>query len=90
MSHSNGMNTITIRQMRQRWPEVERRLAAEGELTITRDASPVARLSALSPPKPGLRKRFSAEMHARWMKEIWGAKPPRSDSGKWLDEERRE
>jgi antitoxin (DNA-binding transcriptional repressor) of toxin-antitoxin stability system len=84
------MNTITIRQVRQHWPEVERRLATEGELTITRDASPVARLCALSPPKHVRRKRFSAEMHARWMKEIWGLKPPRLSSGQLLDDERRE
>ena len=84
------MNTITIREVRQHWPAVEKRLALERELIVTRDAAPVAKLSALPLPKTGRRKRFSDEMHARWMKEIWGSKPPRTDSGKWLDEERRE
>jgi antitoxin (DNA-binding transcriptional repressor) of toxin-antitoxin stability system len=84
------MNTITIRQVRQHWPEVEKRLLAERELMVTRDAVPVAKLSALSPPKRAQRKRFTPELHARWMKEIWGSKPPRLNSGKWLDDERRE
>jgi len=90
MSHIVAMNTVTIRQMRQQWPEVEKRLAVERELIITRDAAPVASLRALPPPKNGRRKRFSAEMHARWMKEIWGANPPRIDSSQILGQLRRE
>jgi antitoxin (DNA-binding transcriptional repressor) of toxin-antitoxin stability system len=84
------MNTVTIRQLHQRWPEVEQRLAIERELIVIRNATPVASLHALTPPKKNRRKRFSAEMHARWMKEIWGEKPPCLNSDKWLDEERRE
>jgi len=90
MSHSVGMNTVTIRQVRQSWPEVEKRLAAEGELTITRDSLPVAKLNALRPAKSPQRKRFTAELHARWMKKIWGVHPPSIDSGQILHELRRD
>jgi len=90
MSHAIAMNTITIREVRQHWPLVEKRLAAEGELTITRDARPVARLSALPPAKAPPRQRFTAELHAKMMKEIWGDNPPRIDSGKILAELRRD
>ena len=38
------MKTITVRDVRQRWPEAERSLAEEGEIVITRDGKPVARL----------------------------------------------
>jgi antitoxin (DNA-binding transcriptional repressor) of toxin-antitoxin stability system len=84
------MNTVTIRQVRQRWPLVEKRLAAEGELIITRDATPVATLSALRAAKSRPRKHFTKELHARWMKEIWGNHPPRIDSGQMLRELRRD
>ena len=42
------MNTITIRDLRQRWPAAERRLATEHELIITRDGQPIARLVRLT------------------------------------------
>ncbi len=84
------MKTVTIRNIRQHWPEVEKLLLVEGELLVTRDAVPVATLSALSAPKRATRERFSVEMHARWIKEIWGSNPPRTGSGKWLEEQRRD
>lgn len=56
------MNTVTIRQVRQNWPEVERRLAVERALIVTRHAAPLASLHALTPPKKSRRKRFSDEM----------------------------
>lgn len=84
------MNTITVREIRQRWPLVEKRLAAEGELTVTRDSRPVAKLSVLRPAKLPRRNRFTPELHARWMREIWGNHSPRIDSGKILEELRRD
>ena len=38
------MKTITIRDLRQRWPEVEAVLQAEDEIIVTRDSKPVAKL----------------------------------------------
>ena len=36
------MKTITIRDLRQRWPDAEAALKVEDEILITRDAKPVA------------------------------------------------
>ena len=38
------MKTITIRDLRQRWPEAEAALEVEDEILITRDSKPVAKL----------------------------------------------
>jgi prevent-host-death family protein len=38
------MKTMTIRDVRQKWPEAERALEVEREIIITRDGKPVARL----------------------------------------------
>ncbi len=65
------MKTITVRDVRQRWPEAERSLAEEGEIVITRDGKPVARLLPVEEvAKP--RKKFDPEEHRRWMNDFWG------------------
>lgn len=64
------MKTMTVRDVRQKWPEAERSLVIEGEIVITRDGKPVARLLPVEAEPP--RKRFDAEEHRRWMKEMWG------------------
>jgi antitoxin (DNA-binding transcriptional repressor) of toxin-antitoxin stability system len=56
------MKTVTIRDLRQRWPETERALQVEGEIVITRDSKPVAKLVRYIEPKK--RKRFDPEAHA--------------------------
>jgi antitoxin (DNA-binding transcriptional repressor) of toxin-antitoxin stability system len=38
------MKTITIRDLRQRWPEAEAALQVEDEIRITRDSKSVAKL----------------------------------------------
>lgn len=63
---------MTVRDVRQRWPEAERSLETEGEIIITRDGKPIARLlpvEAVAPP-PG--KRFDPEEMKRWREEVWG------------------
>ena len=63
---------MTVRDVRQRWPEAERSLGEEGEIIITRDGKPVARLLPVQPEVEPPRKRFNAEEHRRWMQETWG------------------
>jgi len=63
---------MTVRDIRQRWPEAERSLATEGEIVITRDGKPVARLLPMEEVAGPERKRFDPEEHRRWMKEMWG------------------
>jgi antitoxin (DNA-binding transcriptional repressor) of toxin-antitoxin stability system len=38
------MKTISVRDLRQRWPEAEALLQVEEEIVITRDGRPVAKL----------------------------------------------
>jgi antitoxin (DNA-binding transcriptional repressor) of toxin-antitoxin stability system len=74
------MKTITIRDLRQRWPEAEAALAVEEEILITRDSKPVAKLVRIVQNK-GRRKRWNPEEHAAWMKKVWGNKTvPSSDA----------
>lgn len=73
------MKTITIRDLRQRWPETEAALKAEGEILITRDSEPVAKLVRLVPAKIK-RRRWNLDEHAKWMKKVFGNKVfPNSD-----------
>ena len=52
------MKTITIRDLRQRWPETEAALQVEDEILITRDSKPVAKLVRFLPA--GLQIRLPA------------------------------
>jgi antitoxin (DNA-binding transcriptional repressor) of toxin-antitoxin stability system len=64
---------MSIRDLRQKWPEAESRLQVEKEIIITRDAKPVARLvSYVEPEKP--RRRFDPVAHAKWQKKWNGGK----------------
>jgi antitoxin (DNA-binding transcriptional repressor) of toxin-antitoxin stability system len=67
------VKTITIRDLRQRWPEAEAALELEEEILITRDSKPVAKLVRIT-PDPAKRPRWDAEAHARWQKKIAGGK----------------
>ena len=67
------MKTITIRDLRQRWPEAEAALQVEDEILITRDSKPVAKLVRVQQEKP-MRKRWDPQKHARWLKKMWGNK----------------
>jgi len=74
------VKTITIRDLRQRWPEAEAALQVEEEIIITRDSKPVAKLVRIVQNK-NRRKRWNPEEHARWLRKIWGNKTlPCSDA----------
>lgn len=70
------MKTITIRDLRQRWPEAEAALKIEDEILITRDSKPVARLVRIVPEKTK-RKRWDPKKHRRWLEKFWGKKKVR-------------
>ena len=78
------MKTISVRDLRQRWPEAEARLRSEKEIVITRDAKPVAKLVRID-ERPKARKRFDPAAHARWQRRIAGGKVSR-----WVDRAVRE
>lgn len=67
------MKTITIRDLRQRWPETERTLQVENEIVITRDGQPVAKLVRLIQPETK-RKRWNPEDHKKWINKVYGNK----------------
>jgi len=73
------MKTVTIRDVRHRWPETEKALAREGEILITRDAKPVAKLVRVDPVVES-RARFDPEEHAAWQRQIGGRRATR-----WVD-----
>lgn len=70
------MKTVTIRDLRQRWPETERALQAEEEIIVTRDSRPVAKLVRYVEPKQP-RKRFDPAQHARWQQKTSGGRVTR-------------
>ena len=76
--YSVCVKTITIRDLRQRWPETEKSLQIENEILITRDGQPVAKLvRVVSTAKK--RPRWNVDTHARWQRKVSGGKISRSD-----------
>jgi antitoxin (DNA-binding transcriptional repressor) of toxin-antitoxin stability system len=73
------MKSVTVRDLRQRWPETEKALQEEHEILITRDSKPVAKLVRYVEPKR--RKRFDPVAHATWQRKISGGKVTR-----WVNE----
>jgi antitoxin (DNA-binding transcriptional repressor) of toxin-antitoxin stability system len=67
------MTSLTIRQLRQRWPEAEKALETEQEIIITRDGKPVAKLVRFVEPVRK-RRRFDPEKHLKTMTKFWGGK----------------
>jgi antitoxin (DNA-binding transcriptional repressor) of toxin-antitoxin stability system len=65
------MKTMTVRDIRQRWPEAERALAVEKEIIITRDGQPVAKLTRIVPEKKK-RKRFDPAEQKRFRESVFG------------------
>jgi antitoxin (DNA-binding transcriptional repressor) of toxin-antitoxin stability system len=72
------VKTITIRDLRQRWPAAEAALKVENEILITRDAKPVAKLVYISPAESP-RPRWDAATHARWQRKVARGKISRSE-----------
>ena len=65
------MRTITIRDLRQRWPEAEAALQVEDEIIVTRDSKPVAKLVRVTPAE-AKRPRWTPEEHRKWIKKVFG------------------
>jgi antitoxin (DNA-binding transcriptional repressor) of toxin-antitoxin stability system len=73
------MKSITIRDLRQRWPEAEAALNVEEEILITRDSKPVAKLVRFS-EAAAKRPRWDPQAHGRWQKKVSGGNISRSDA----------
>jgi antitoxin (DNA-binding transcriptional repressor) of toxin-antitoxin stability system len=91
MFHMLAMETVTIRELRQNWPGIERRLrATRAALLVTRDGEPVAQVSLPPTETNGPGPGFSAAAHRQWRTKHWGRHAPKTDSGRWLDRTREE
>jgi antitoxin (DNA-binding transcriptional repressor) of toxin-antitoxin stability system len=69
---------MTIRDLRQRWPEAEAALKLESEILVTRDSKPVAKLVYIT-DADARRPRWNVKSHARWQKRVSEGKISRSD-----------
>jgi antitoxin (DNA-binding transcriptional repressor) of toxin-antitoxin stability system len=65
------VKTITIRDLRQRWPEAEAALQVEDEIIVTRDSKPVAKLVRVTQAQPK-HPRWNPGEHRRWIKRVYG------------------
>ena len=74
------MITISVRDLRQRWPCAEALLRTQSEIIVTRDGKPVAKLIRIREPRSS-RKRFDANRHAAWQ-----AKMTRGRTMRWVQE----
>jgi antitoxin (DNA-binding transcriptional repressor) of toxin-antitoxin stability system len=68
------MKRMTVRDVRLHWPEAEKALAREGEIVVTRDGHPVARLVPYRAPAQKARRRFEVKSHAAWLARFWRGK----------------
>jgi antitoxin (DNA-binding transcriptional repressor) of toxin-antitoxin stability system len=67
--YTNGMTTVTVRDLRQRWPETEKALQTDEEIVVTRDGKPVAKLIRYSEPV-ARRPRLDGKKHLAELKKI--------------------
>lgn len=62
------MKTISVRDLRHKWPEAEAALSIEGEIIITRDSRPIARLVSIE-DQADQRPRFDPEAHMEYLRK---------------------
>lgn len=65
------MKTLSIREIRHHWPKAEALLETEGELIITRDTKPIAKLVSYH-EESAHRKSFDPTEHEEWQEEVNG------------------
>ena len=73
------MKTITIRDLRLRWPQTEQALEVEREMIVTRDGRPVAKLVRIVPEQKK-RRRWDPEEHRRWQRKV-----NQGNVARWVD-----
>jgi len=89
MFHGFPVETVTIRELRQNWPGIERRLkATRSSLLVTRDGTPVAQVSPPPAEVVASHPGFSAAAHREWRSKHWANHIPKTDSGHWLSRTR--
>lgn len=84
----DAMKTMTVRDIRLRWPEAERALARVGEIVVTRDSKPVARIVPYEPRSRTVRVRFDPADQERWLKRFWRNRRPGPSTDELLRRDR--
>ncbi len=79
---------MTVRDIRLHWPEAEKALAESGEIVVTRDSRPVAKIVPFVAPAKTLRQRFDPDKHMRWLRKFWKNQPPQPSSDELLRQDR--
>ena len=81
---------MTVRDIRLRWPEAEKLLATEGEIVVTRDSRPVARILPYLPAAAKKRARFDRNEHMRWLRRVSKGELRGPSTDELLQEDREE
>ena len=84
------MKTMTVRDIRLKWPEAERALAREGEIIVTRDSKPIARILPYEASPRARRVRFDPDAQIRWLGRFWRNRPPGPSTDELLRRDREE
>jgi antitoxin (DNA-binding transcriptional repressor) of toxin-antitoxin stability system len=82
------VKTITVRDVRLHWPRAEQALRA-GELIVTRDGTPVARLLPFGKVERRA-PRFVKSRHLRWLESFWARRRKGPSTDDWLARDRDE
>jgi len=82
------MTRMSVRDIRLKWPEAERKLATAGEIIVTRDSKPVARILPYEGRRRAKRPRFDPAEHLRWLRQFWRRQPRHEATDHVLQRER--
>jgi len=79
---------MTVREIRLKWPSAERLLARAGEIVVTRDSKPVARITPYRERGAPRKGRFDPSEHLRWLRGFWKGRPRQPSTDELLDRDR--
>ena len=82
------MMRMSVPDIRLKWPEAERQLARVGEIIVTRDSVPVARLVPVTPDAAPRRVRFDPAAQKRWLRAFWKGQRVRVSTDELLRRDR--
>lgn len=77
-----------MRDIRLKWPEAERALARDGEIVVTRDSKPVARILPYAAAPRARRARFDPDEQRRWLERFWRRRTPGPSTDELLRRDR--
>jgi antitoxin (DNA-binding transcriptional repressor) of toxin-antitoxin stability system len=63
------MKTMTVRDVRHKWSEVEASLEDLQEILVTKHSKPIAKIVQYKEPSKK-RERFNVEEHKKWMEQM--------------------